>query len=114
MEIESALQVEIEHRGDYAVLHVAGRADSVASPLMEKAILKLFDEGCTKIVLDFENLEYLSSSGLRVLLMAGKTMQQKEGTLKLACLTENIHDILSVSGFLKLFSVFDSVDDAVA
>ncbi len=113
MEIEPSIQITSSVQGDYVVVHVSGRVDTVTSETLEKEIQQHVEGGCTRMVLDCQGLKYMPSAGLRVLLMTLKAFQERNGSLTLAALSENILDILSVSGFLKLFTVVDTVEEAV-
>lgn len=96
-----------------AILELKGRMDAVTSPEAEKALRELFDGGSAKLLIDLKNLEYISSAGLRVLLVAAKTIQQKSGKLALASLTDVVKEVFEISGFSSIFKLFASRDDAL-
>ncbi len=107
------MQIDSSVQGNHVVVRVTGRADSVASETLEQVLLQHIADGQVHLVMDFENLEYLSSSGLRVLIMAGKTTEQHGGSLTLARLSENIQEVPTVSGFIRLFTVAETVEKAI-
>ncbi len=88
------------------IIHLAveGRADAVTSQTLQNAILLAFQKGKT-IVLDFEKLEYVSSSGLRALLIGQKTAQSKGGVMKLIHVQKAVMDVLKLSGFHNILTI---------
>ena len=71
-------------------------------------------EGARKMVFDFGDLDFMSSAGLRVVLVAGKRMREAKGKLAFAGLRDNVHDVFAMSGFLKLFQAHKTLDEAIA
>ncbi len=102
-----------EKRGPVAVLCIEGRIDPVTSPELEGALLEMMDRGERCIVLDMSAAEYVSSAGLRALLIGAKRMREVGGSISLAGLRPAIKDVLAVTGFLNLFRTFRSAADAV-
>lgn len=99
------MQIDLNRKDESltAVLH--GRIDTVSAPEAEKTLLSALD-GVTDLVLDFEDVQYISSAGLRVLLLAYKRMAPV-GTMKLIHVGEVVKEILEVTGFLELLNVQD-------
>ena len=88
---------------DNAVLALEGRLDTVTSPDLEKEIVAL-SEDVSKLVLDFEQLTYVSSAGLRVLLIAQKLMD-KRGGMKIVHVNADINEILEITGFADILTI---------
>lgn len=84
-------------------LALDGRLDSLTAPQLE-AQLKDSLTGIEALRLDFSNLEYLSSAGLRVLLSAQKTMM-KQGTMAIFGTNEGIDEILELTGLSQVFTI---------
>ncbi|MDO4989838.1 MAG: STAS domain-containing protein [Eubacteriales bacterium] len=80
-----------------------GRLDTVTSPDLEKCLKEKLG-GVTELVMDFEELDYVSSAGLRVLLSAQKTMN-RQGSMKLCHVSESIMEILEVTGFSDILTI---------
>lgn len=98
----------------YRVIHLSGRLDGASATEFEKSILPTLEDSSypNYVILDMEKLEYVSSAGLRVILIVGKTVRATQGKLVLVGLQPLVHDIFEVSGFLTLFPVADSVEKA--
>lgn len=103
-----------EIRGDIAILRPVGRLDSATSPELESTVHERLQAGCNRLVFDLADMDYVSSAGLRVILMAGKKLRGTQGKLVLSGLREDVRDVFEVSGFLHLFPVTRSLDEALA
>ena len=99
--------------GDALVLHVAGRLDAITSPEFEKTCLQCLSPSSRRMVLDLEGTEYISSAGLRAILMAGKKVQAGGGILGLTGLRDTVKGTLEMAGFCTLFPVYDSMEAAL-
>ena len=80
-----------------------GRLDTLTAPELESAIEASLD-GTQELVLDLEKLEYISSAGLRVLLIAQKKMS-KQGEMKLIHVSDTIMEIFEVTGFTDILTI---------
>ena len=107
------LRISSKEEDDVSVISFSGRMDANSSKDGEKAIQEIIDKGKNKVVLCCEDLTYISSSGLRVLLAAVKRLRATGGDLKLTNLSNSIRDIITMTGFNRIFSIFDKVDDAL-
>lgn len=89
--------------GNQLNIAVEGRLDTTTSPELE-AVLKDNLEGVTELCFDLAKLDYISSSGLRVLLAAQKLMNRL-GSMKLINVNETVMDIFEVTGFSSILSI---------
>lgn len=97
------MTIEKNLNGTELTVAIVGRLDTATAPDME-AVLKESFEGITKLILDFEGLEYLSSAGLRVILQAQKTMN-KQGEMVVRNVNETVTEILEVTGFYDILNI---------
>jgi anti-sigma B factor antagonist len=97
------LNIQKEINGSDAVVKLEGRLDTTTAPQLEND-LKSFMESVTSLVFDFENLEYISSAGLRVLLTAQKFMS-KQGSMKLIHVKDDVNEIFDVTGFSDILTI---------
>lgn len=93
------------------LLALKGRIDSASAGAFEQAVLELFAEPGRRAVLDFAAVDYISSAGLRVVLMAAKRAKQGQGRLLLCALPQHVREVFEISGFLK---IIDTVDERAA
>ena len=97
------LNINKQINGSEAVVSLEGRLDTTTAPQLENE-LKSFMESVTNLVFDFEQLEYISSAGLRVLLTAQKFMS-KQGSMKLINVKEDVNEIFEVTGFSDILTI---------
>ena len=100
------MEILAEREGLVMNLHLTGRLDSSTAPELEKTLKDLWENfsEMEHLVLDFENLEYVSSAGLRVLLMAQKRMGEKCDML-VTHVSRDIYDVFEMTGFLDILTV---------
>lgn len=82
---------------------VSGRLDTMTAPELDNEI-RLSSDSITSLVLDFTNLEYVSSAGLRVLLSAQKKMSTK-GSMVVRNVNDSIKEIFDVTGFTEILTI---------
>ena len=97
------MTIEKQVTGSAMTIKVIGRLDSVTSPQLEE-VTKNELEGITDLTFDFSELEYISSAGLRVILISQKTMNV-QGKMKVTGINQEVRDIFEVTGFLEIIEV---------
>jgi anti-anti-sigma factor len=102
-----------EKINNFTLLHVEGRIDTTNSPAFEAEIEKIHQSGEKDIILDCSEMKYISSSGLRVFLIAQKRAIALNGKLHLCSLQPAIREIFVISGFSNIFRIFDTRQEAL-
>ena len=97
------MTIEKNLNGSELTVAIIGRLDTTTAPQLE-AEFKQNIGGVEKLVLDFANLEYLSSAGLRVLLAAQKVMN-KQGEMIIRNVNDTINEIFDVTGFIDILTI---------
>jgi len=108
------MDIHQESQGDTCVVAPQGRIDSTTSDSVEKALAAVLEAGGKKIVFDFAGVDYISSAGLRVLLVTAKRLGGGKGSLVLCGLGNSIRQVFELAGFLPLFTVEASRELALA
>ena len=98
------LNIAKKQEGDTLTVVLEGRLDTITAPKFQSEIEPLFG-GISKLVLDFEKLNYISSAGLRVLLTFFQELQEQEKKLELCHVNEMIRDVFDVTGFLDILTI---------
>jgi len=106
------LSVKNEDKG--TLVSVTGRMDAVSSPEFEKELARLIDEGNINFVVDLAGLDYISSSGLRSILVTAKKLKGKNGQILLASLQAVVKEVFEISGFSAIIPIHESVEEAMA
>jgi len=96
------------------VVEVEGKLNTGASPELDKYLSALVDDGTTKILLNLQYLDFIASTGLRVILATGKKLVGVGGKLVICNPNLMVMDVLKMSGFSQMFDVFDNEEDALA
>ncbi len=89
--------------GNSLTMRLSGRLDTVTAPQLEEA-LKNSLAGVSLLTLDFADLAYISSAGLRVLLFAQKTMN-KQGSMVIRNVNETIMEVFEITGFRDILTI---------
>ncbi len=107
------MNIAESRRDGNLIIAPSGRIDTTTSPIFDRHLSSVIDRGDTQIVIDLENLEYISSTGLSAFISAAKKVKAAGGRIALAGLNKRIRLVFEMSGFLRLFPVFADVDAAV-
>lgn len=99
--------------GAACVIKIEDRMDAQSGPDLEKECHRLIQEGEKLIVIDLESLRYISSAGLRSLLVVGQRLKEAGGSLRVCCLAGIVKQVFAAAGFASIFPVFDSVEAAI-
>lgn len=104
----------IEKRQDgISVVRLLGRLDSNTSPDFEQKLFEVIEDGERSVIVDFEELDYISSAGLRVLLKAAKELKRSQGKIVLCSMKDYIKEVFEIAGFVALFPIVPSMGDAI-
>jgi len=106
-------EVEEERIDDVLVLAPVGRLDSGNVNTFEEFVMKRVAGGERRLIVDFSRLEFISSPGLRVLLLAAKALKPDAGTLVVCSMKPHIEEVFRVSGFDRSISLKTARDDAL-
>lgn len=99
------MNIEKTVNGKEITLMPAGRLDTTTAPQLEEQINATIGDA-EKLILDFQNLEYLSSAGLRVLLGTHKAFLKRGGGELVIChVNETIHEVFELTGFLDILNI---------
>lgn len=95
------------------VVDLEGKLNTGTSPDADAYLSELVSAGSTKLLLNMKGVDYISSSGLRVMLATGKKLGGSDGKLVFCNLNPSVGEVFRVSGFSTMFSVFDSEQEAL-
>lgn len=98
------MKITETRNSDVITLFISGRVDTNTSPQLQQNILTAFQK-VNKLILDFEQCEYISSAGLRALLIGQKTANSKGGYMKVIHVPEVMMSVLKVTGFDKILTI---------
>lgn len=107
------MNIQEKQSGAVTVLSLAGRLDANSSATLEARFAQLFEQGRRSFVFDFAGLEYVSSAGLRSVLLAGKKVKSGQGKLALCRMTELVKEVFDMSGFSMIFAIYGTEEEAL-
>ena len=107
------MEVNEKRQDGVVVLALKGRLDSNTSGDFEKKLLGMVQGGESRFVLDFSELDYISSAGLRVLLKAVKELKRTDGRLCVCAVKDYIREIFSLSGFLTFLPTHSTLEESL-
>src|SRR5512136_1328260 len=109
----SNLEISEKSVENVKIVSIVGRLDAYAANDAERKLDSLITAGHVCLVVEFSRLDYISSSGLRVLLAAIKRVKKEQGDIRLACLQPSVKEVFDMAGFTQLFRVFGKEEEAV-
>ena len=107
------MKIKKEKIENFVVLKINGRVDTLHASQLESEVNKLFDNGENQVILNCKEMNYISSSGLRVFLVAQKRAIASQGKLVLCNMQASIQEIFRISGFSNLFKIVDTQKEAL-
>ena len=107
------MDIQEERKGQVVIVKISGRLDSNNSSELERKISDLVDKKEKVILVDCQQLSYVSSSGLRVFLMGLKKMNAVQGKFIICSLQDMVKDVFDISGFTGIFSIYGSQNEAL-
>ncbi len=87
--------------------------DTLRSAEIESQLREVIDDQSKNVIINLEDVPYISSTGLRVFLVIGKKLKSSGGELHFCCLTEFVQECFDISGFSRMFKTYKTEDEAV-
>jgi len=106
------MDLYIEQINRVMAVEIIGEIDSVTSNTVHEQIIPLAEQG-SPILLDMSQVNYLSSAGLRALLLIYRKVHENSGKLVISGLSDEVKDIMSITGFLDYFATVNSRQEAL-
>ncbi|MEE9576589.1 MAG: STAS domain-containing protein [Gemmatimonadota bacterium] len=107
------MEISTREIDSISVVRIEGSLDTNTAPEAQQHLDSLQDAGSQKILIDFEALDYISSAGLRVLLVTAKRLGGSGGSLHICGLNETVDEVFEISGFSVILNVFGTADEAM-
>jgi anti-sigma B factor antagonist len=107
------MNVEQTSAGEVQIFRITGRLDSTTAPAFEAQVLPTVRPGSNRIVFDFTAVDYVSSAGLRTVLLAAKQTRATQGGFAIFGMSPAIFQVFKMSGFARIIALFDDEAQAV-
>lgn len=103
----------ITEKGDVSIIKLKGFLDAHTAPVLENNFNDLLNNNKFKIVVDFQELAYISSAGLGVFMAFIEKVRENKGDIKLAAMNEKVYNIFDLLGFPLLYEIFKTEEEAL-
>ena len=107
------MEIIEEKQEAICIFRLNGRLDSNTSQGFEKKIFDAISDGSIQMVIDFKDLDYISSAGLRVILKATKALNREEGKIMLCAMQDYVKEVFEIAGFDSFLPIVPTMDDAL-
>lgn len=108
------MEIKTDKVDGHVVVALSGRIDSTAAVEFEEKLIEVIDSGTNVMIVDFLHVQFISSAGLRVLLLAAKKVKPTGGKLILSDMSKDVREVFDISGFSSIFEIQDNVAKAIA
>lgn len=108
------MEIETRRQNQAMIVKVKGRMDAVTAPDFQTRCSALIESGDKLLVLDMEELVFISSAGLRSILATAKALKARQGDIRFCNLKGMVREVFSISGFSDMFFMHESLDSALA
>ncbi|RJP22449.1 MAG: anti-sigma factor antagonist [Candidatus Omnitrophota bacterium] len=105
------IKINIKDEPNCKWIHVEGRIDGVTAPELQSQINTLIEVGNTKLLMELEQVDYLSSAGLRVFMNGQKLLKRAGGELILYKASQPVFEIFQLSGFANIFTILTTDEE---
>jgi len=107
------MEIIEDQENDISIFKLNGRLDSNTSQGFEKKIFQAITDGSKHMVIDFKDLDYISSAGLRVILKATKALKREDGRIMLCSMQDYVKEVFEIAGFDSFLPIVPSIEDAL-
>ena len=109
----TGFEVSKKIEGEVAILYVKGFLDAHTAPDLERAIRELIDEKRYNVLVNFSDLDYISSAGLGVFMGFIEEIREYQGDIRMSNMTPKVYKIFDLLGFPKLYKIFPEENEAL-
>ena len=107
------MEIIEEKQSGINIFRLIGRLDSNTSQEFEQKLFEAISDGTKSMVVDFKDLDYISSAGLRVILKATKAIKREDGRIMLCSMQDYVKEVFEIAGFDSFLSIVATLDEAL-
>lgn len=112
-DLDDAMGVEVTTVGNHDVVTVSGEVDIASAPVLRETLLSVLAEGPHQLVIDLDQVTFLDSTGIGVLVAAFRRATEAGGSMGVVCHSKRSLRVLEITGLTKVFTFHDSVATAL-
>lgn len=106
------LDINTQRDADTCTVTLEGEVDVYTAPRLKEELVSAIEDGCVNVIVDLEQVGFIDSSGLGVLVSALRRARERDGVVRIVCTRDNILKIFRITGLDKVFPVFADVNEA--
>ena len=107
------MDITASEENGICIAALSGKFNTATATDVESALMDLLNQGKLRLLLDFSGVDYIASSGLRVLLKLAQRMKNEGGNLQLCAVNDSVNDVFRISGFDKILEIHESRNQAL-
>ena len=107
------MEIIEEIQDDINIYRLRGRLDSNTSQRLEEKLFQAISDGSKRMIVDFKDIDYISSAGLRVILKATKAIKREDGQIMLCSMQDYVREVFEIAGFDSFLPIVATMDDAL-
>ena len=107
------MEIIEEIQDDINIYRLKGRLDSNTAQAFEQKLFQAISDGSKRVIVDFKDLNYISSEGLRVILRGTKAIKREDGKIMLCCMRYYVKEVFEIAGIGSLLPIVATMDDAL-
>lgn len=107
------MEIRLEQQDAISVFKINGRLDSNTSQGFEEKIFNAITDGSKQMVIDFKEIDYISSAGLRVILKATKALNREKGKIMLCSMQDYVKEVFEIAGFDAFLPIVEDREEAL-
>lgn len=104
----------VQGRTDAKILRMEGEFDASSVESVLEEVTSLFDSGVKHLIADLEQLHYVNSTGLGVILHFSRTTRERGGSFRLCRISQSVYEIIEIIGATSLLEIHDTLEDAIS
>lgn len=105
---------ELAHYGEWSVMRVAGEIDMATAPRLRQHVVNVTNDRPKGLVLDLNNVDFIDSTGLGVMVGAAKRMRMAGGGFRIVCSQAHLVELFQLTRLDEVFDLYGELDDALA
>ncbi len=107
------MKITQEQKEEVRIFSLNGRFDAYSAGEVEDKLNLAISQGARKLLIDLDEIKYISSAGLRVLLAIAKKLKKEDGQIKLCCLQPYVKEVFDIAGFTQIFKIYNTYEEGI-
>ena len=107
------MKTTTEKTEEVLIIHAEGKLDAITTAEFEKEVIPIIQQAGQPVLIDFEQLVYIRSAGLRTVLLLAKETKKNNNKLAICCMNETVMEAFRLSGFDTIVSIYPTIEEGI-